>query len=133
MMHPVKCTHTLPSLQIPRSSLDFLLPLQDPNLLGLFMLEMISFGTQMHLVLLLACLFTLMATTLSFFFFKRDKVWRPFCPPCWCKCWRTCLFAFSVSSLFLPHSSPCTHRTYGLPCGIHSKPWFVLHQASSLP
>ena len=33
-MHPMKCTHTLPSLQIPRSPSDFSLPFQDPNLLG---------------------------------------------------------------------------------------------------
>ena len=30
----MKCTHTLPSLQIPRSPLDFSLPFWDPNLLG---------------------------------------------------------------------------------------------------
>ena len=35
-MHPMKCTHTLTSLQIPRSSLDFSLPSRDPNLLGAF-------------------------------------------------------------------------------------------------
>ena len=34
MMHPMKCTHTLPTLQIPRSPLDFSLPFRDPNLLG---------------------------------------------------------------------------------------------------
>ena len=34
MMHPMKCTHTLPSLQIPRSPTDFSLPFRDPNLLG---------------------------------------------------------------------------------------------------
>ena len=33
-MHPMKYTHTLPSLQIPRRPLDFSLPFQDPNLLG---------------------------------------------------------------------------------------------------
>ena len=33
-MHPMKCTHTLPSLQIPRGLTDFLLPFRDPNLLG---------------------------------------------------------------------------------------------------
>ena len=37
--------------------------------LVLFILEMISFGTQKRLTPLLGCLFTLMATTLSFFFF----------------------------------------------------------------
>ena len=36
MMHPMKCTHTLPSLQIPRSPTDFSLPFRDPNLLGAF-------------------------------------------------------------------------------------------------
>ena len=30
----MKCTHTLPRLQIPRGPTDFLLPFQDPNLLG---------------------------------------------------------------------------------------------------
>ena len=34
MMHPMKCTQIMPSLQIPRSPLDFSLPLRDPNLLG---------------------------------------------------------------------------------------------------
>ena len=34
MMHPMKCTHTLPSHQIPQSPLDFSLPFRDPNLLG---------------------------------------------------------------------------------------------------
>ena len=34
MMHPMKCTHTLPSLQIPQSPTDFSLPFRDPNLLG---------------------------------------------------------------------------------------------------
>ena len=30
----MKCTHTLPSLQIPRSPSDFSLPFWDPNILG---------------------------------------------------------------------------------------------------
>ena len=34
MMHSMKCTCTLPSLQIPRSPSDFSLPFRDPNLLG---------------------------------------------------------------------------------------------------
>ena len=34
MMHPMKCTHTLPSLQIPRHPSDFSLPFRDPNLFG---------------------------------------------------------------------------------------------------
>ena len=34
MMHPMKYTHTLPSLQILRSPLDFSLPFRNPNLLG---------------------------------------------------------------------------------------------------
>ena len=34
MMHPMKCTHTLLSLQIPRCPSDFSLPFRDPNLLG---------------------------------------------------------------------------------------------------
>ena len=33
-MHPMKCTLTLPSLQIPRRPSNFLLPFRDPNLLG---------------------------------------------------------------------------------------------------
>ena len=91
------------------------------------------FGTQKLLTSLLACLFTLMATTLSFFSSSKDKVWRPSCPPYWCRCWRACLSTFSLSSFLLPHFSPCTHRTCDHPCGTRSKPRFVLHQASSLP
>ena len=34
MMHPMKCTQIMPSLQISRAPLDFSLPLRDPNLLG---------------------------------------------------------------------------------------------------
>ena len=34
MMHHMKCTHTLPSLQISHSPSDFSLPFWDPNLLG---------------------------------------------------------------------------------------------------
>ena len=34
MMHSMKCTHTLRSLQIPRSPLDFSLPFRDPNFFG---------------------------------------------------------------------------------------------------
>ena len=34
MMHPMKCIHTLPSLQIPQSPSDFSLSFQDPNFLG---------------------------------------------------------------------------------------------------
>ena len=34
MMHPMKCNHTLPSLQIPQSPSDFSLPFRDPNRLG---------------------------------------------------------------------------------------------------
>ena len=33
-MHPMKCTHTLSSVQISRSPSDFSLPFWDPNLLG---------------------------------------------------------------------------------------------------
>ena len=46
-----------------------ILPFGIQTFLVLFMLEMISFGTQKRLTPLLVCLFTLMATTLSFFFF----------------------------------------------------------------
>ena len=35
-MHPMKCTQTLPSLQIPRRPTDFSLPFRDPNLFGAF-------------------------------------------------------------------------------------------------
>ena len=41
-----------------------------------------------------------------FYSSSRDKVWRPFCPPCWCRCWRACLFPFF---LFLFSSSPILH------------------------
>ena len=34
-----------------------------------------------------------------------SMVWRPSCPPCWCRCWRACLFVF----LFLLCSSPILH------------------------
>ena len=130
-MHP----YFAKSLNSPIVQRTFHFPFGIQTFLVLFMLEMISFGTQKRLTPLLACLFTLMTTTLSFFFFKRDRVWMPSCPPCWCRYWRACLFAFcfSISSLLLPHSSPYTHRTCGLPCGTRSKPRFVLHQASSLP
>ena len=33
-MHPMKCTHTLPSLQILQSPSDFSLRFRDPNLFG---------------------------------------------------------------------------------------------------
>ena len=38
-MHPIKCTHTLPSLQIPRSPSNFSLTFWDPNLLGALHVE----------------------------------------------------------------------------------------------
>jgi hypothetical protein len=51
----------------------FQLPLGIQTFFVLFMIEIICFGTKIHLPpLVLACLFTLMATTLAFFlFFKR--------------------------------------------------------------
>ena len=134
MMHAMKCTHTLPSLQIPRSTSNFSLPFRYPNLLGALhvgndflwhpkafdpIVGLLVHHDGHHLVI-----FLLLLTSM---------VWRPPCPPSWFRCWRACLFASSLSSLFLPHFSPCTHRTCDLPCGTHSKPWFVLHQASSLP
>ena len=39
MMHPMKCTHTLPSLQILRGPSDFSLSFRDPNLLGALHVE----------------------------------------------------------------------------------------------
>ena len=34
-------------------------------------------------------------------------MWRPFCPPCWCRCWRACLFPFCF--FLLLRSSPILH------------------------
>jgi hypothetical protein len=57
------------SLQILQNPLDFSIPSWDPNLfLVLFIVEMIFFGTKISLApLMLACLFTLMVITLTFF------------------------------------------------------------------
>ena len=134
MMHPMKCTHTLPSLQISRSPSDFSLPFRDPNLLGALHVGNDLLWHPNMFGPIIFCLFTLMATTLSFSSSREIR----------CGCLFVHLVGVGVGELacflfvflFLlssPHSSSCTHRTCGLPCGIRSKPWFVLHQASSLP
>jgi hypothetical protein len=69
-MHPMICVIFLLSLQIFQCPLDFSFYLWDPNHLGVIICEIIFFGTQIHLApLVLACFFTLMATTLSFSYF----------------------------------------------------------------
>ena len=93
-MHPYFCQIS----KFPKVHRTSYFPFSIQTFLVLFMLEMISFGTQKCLTPLLACLFTLMATTLSFFFFFNKYGVEAFCPPCWCRCWRACLFASSLSS-----------------------------------
>jgi hypothetical protein len=70
-MYPMIYIPFLPSLQISQSPSDFSLPSWDPNILCALHVEMMSFGTQIHLdhFPLLACLLTLMAITSLFFFF----------------------------------------------------------------
>jgi hypothetical protein len=97
--------------------------------LVLFMVEIISFGTQMHLapIPLLACLLALIAITFPFFLLDGVAV---FCPPCRCRCWRFCLLSFSFT---YPRSLPCICKTCGLPCGIAYKPQFPPPRTCSLP
>ena len=96
--------------------------------LVLFMVEIISFGTQMRLAPfpLLACLLALIAITFPFFFFLIKYGLTAFYPPCWCRCWRFCLLAFAWAFAFAyPRSSPCIEKTYGLPYGIPYKSQFL--------
>lgn len=70
------CVIFLLSLQIFQCPLDFSFYLWDPNHLGVIICEIIFFGTQIHLApLVLACFFTLMATTLSFSYFFQ-QLWH---------------------------------------------------------
>jgi hypothetical protein len=72
-MHPMICILTFPSHQFFDVfwTSNFLFGIQ--CFLALLMVEIISFGTQICLPpFMLACFFTLMATTLSFFFIFRS-------------------------------------------------------------
>jgi hypothetical protein len=75
MMCPMIYILTLSNLQIPQRPLDFSRPLGTQTLLVLFMLEIMSLGTQICFTLfpLLACLLDLMAITFLFFFFY--QIW----------------------------------------------------------
>jgi hypothetical protein len=76
-IHLIRCDAShdihsnLPSLQIPEIHRTFHFPLGTQTFLVLFMVEIISFGTQMRLAPfpLLACLLVLMAITFPLFFF----------------------------------------------------------------
>jgi hypothetical protein len=71
MMYPKIYIPTLPSLQFPAVLRTPHFPFGIQTFLVLFMVEIISFGTEMHLApfTLLACLLALIAITFPFFFF----------------------------------------------------------------
>jgi hypothetical protein len=106
-------------------------PLGIQTFLVLFMVEIISFGTQMCLAPfpLLACLLALIVITFPFFFFLIKYGVAAFYPPFLCRCCRFCLsFCFCLS-----RSAPCIGKICGLPCGIAYKSQFLPPQACSLP
>ena len=135
MMHPMKYIHTLPSLQIPRRPSDLSLPFWDPNFLGaLHVGNNLLWHSNAFGPIVVGLLIHLDSYHLVIFILLQEI-----------RCGvllvhlvgvgvgeLACLLFVFLFLLFLPHASPCTHRTCGLPCGTSSKPWFLPHQASSL-
>ena len=133
-MHPMKCTHTLPSLQIPRSPSDFSLPLQDPNLIGALHVRNDLLWYPNVFGPFVGLLFHLDGHHLVIFVLLQEI-----------RCGGLLVHLVGVGVgelacllfLLLLCSSPILHLALiGLAtflCGTRNKPRFILHQASSLP
>ena len=108
MMHPMKCTHTLPRLRISRSPSDFSLFFWDPNLLGALHVgnDLLWHPNAFWPHCWLACS-PWWPPPCHFSSSSRDKVWRPFVHLVGVSVGELAWFLFIF--LFLLISSPILH------------------------